>query len=225
MGTHPIFESDFDCLTEMSKKKGLSLEEKMQRALDYIRDSKTFWHMKELEKNLPKFKGITPMAVKDVIQALIDDDKIMMEKVGSSSYYWSFESQVQNSLLKQKSRIENSLNETLAELEPLEQKLKLYEEDTEEIDEQKVTELEETIKILQAENLKMTESLKSYSKYSPEALEKMQNQEKECLAAANRWTDNVWNLEKWILKRLPHVSSLELRKHLQLPEDLDYINP
>ena len=62
-----------------------------------------------------------------------------MEKVGSSSYYWSFESQVQNSLLKQKSRIENSLNETLAELEPLEQKLKLYEEDTEEIDEQKVT--------------------------------------------------------------------------------------
>ena len=131
-----------------------------------------------------------------------------MEKVGSSSYYWSFESQVQNSLLKQKSRIENSLNETLAELEPLEQKLKLYEEDTEEIDEQKVTgqricmshkndsfqmsqfknqnpnhfgdyflELEETIEVLKAENLKMTESLKSYSKYSPEALEKMQTQQ------------------------------------------------
>ena len=62
----------------------------------------------------------------------------MMEKVGSSSYYWSFESQVQNSLLKQKSRIENSLNETLSELEPLEQKLKLYQEDTEEIDQEKV---------------------------------------------------------------------------------------
>ena len=38
-------------------------------------------------------------------------------------------------------------------------------------------ELEETIKILKAENLKMTESLKSYSKYSPEALEKMQTQQ------------------------------------------------
>merc|ERR1712088_725084 len=105
----------------------------------------------------------------------------MMEKVGSSSYYWSFESQVQNSLLKQKSRIENSLNETLSELEPLEQKLKLYQEDTEEIDEEKVKELEETLKLLEDANSKMTESLASYSKYSPEALENMKAQQKQCL--------------------------------------------
>ena len=47
----------------------LEISSKFEPGLsDYIRDSKTFWHMKELEKNLPKFKGITPMAVKDVIQ-------------------------------------------------------------------------------------------------------------------------------------------------------------
>ena len=70
----------------MSKKRGLSMDEKCDRALEYIRNSRTFFHMKELEKSLPKAKGITPMAVKDVVQSLVDDNKIRTEKV-TGSYY------------------------------------------------------------------------------------------------------------------------------------------
>ena len=65
----------------MSKKRGLSLEEKCDRAYDYILSKRTFFHMKELEKSLPKAKGITPMAIKEVIQTLVDDDRILTEKV------------------------------------------------------------------------------------------------------------------------------------------------
>ena len=43
----------------MSKRpKGLSMEEKCDRAHDYIQKSRTFFHMKELEKSLPKAKGM-----------------------------------------------------------------------------------------------------------------------------------------------------------------------
>lgn len=61
------------------------MEEKCDRAFDYIRTRGEFFHIKELEKALPKAKGITPMAIKDVIQSLVDDDRINSEKVHESS--------------------------------------------------------------------------------------------------------------------------------------------
>ena len=36
------------------------------------------------------------MSVKEVLQSLVDDDLVNCEKVGSSSYYWAFKSQVLN---------------------------------------------------------------------------------------------------------------------------------
>ena len=42
------------------------------------------------------FLHTAPMSVKDVVQALVDDDLINCEKVGSSSYYWAFPSQALN---------------------------------------------------------------------------------------------------------------------------------
>ena len=45
--------------SKMSKKKGLSFEEKRKRMLDIFYDSKDFYLLKELEKIAPKQKGKT----------------------------------------------------------------------------------------------------------------------------------------------------------------------
>ena len=92
-----LFNFNFSRMAPGSKR-GMSMDEKCDAALDWIRKQKSFFHMKDLEKSLPKAKGITPMSIKDVIQTLVDDDRLMTEKVGSSSFYWCFDSQLVNSL-------------------------------------------------------------------------------------------------------------------------------
>lgn len=42
------------------------------------------------------FYCLAPMSVKEVVQSLVDDNLVNCEKVGSSSYYWAFKSQVLN---------------------------------------------------------------------------------------------------------------------------------
>lgn len=46
--------------------------------------------IKDLEKTLPQVSSINGMQVKDYLQALSDDNKIRVEKIGSGNWYWSF---------------------------------------------------------------------------------------------------------------------------------------
>ncbi|KAG7276809.1 hypothetical protein CRUP_008759 [Coryphaenoides rupestris] len=76
----------------MSKKKGLSLEEKRSRMMEIFFETKDVFQLKDIEKIAPKTKGITPMSVKDVLQSLVDDNMVDSERVGTSNYYWAFPS-------------------------------------------------------------------------------------------------------------------------------------
>lgn len=74
----------------MSKRKGVSLDEKRIRMLQIFYERKEFFTLKELEKIAPKEKNIVVQAVKDVLQALVDDDLVRSEKIGTSTYFWRF---------------------------------------------------------------------------------------------------------------------------------------
>lgn len=86
----------------MSSRKPLSIEEKRQRTLDFLTTTADFFHLKELEKLLPKQKGIGKVCfgclfivmqtVKDVVQSLVEDRLVCAEKIGTSNYYWCFPS-------------------------------------------------------------------------------------------------------------------------------------
>lgn len=77
---------------KMSKKKGLSLEEKRKRMLDIFYESKDVFLLKDLEKIAPKQKGIISQSVKDVVQSLVDDNLVDTDKIGTSVYFWAFPS-------------------------------------------------------------------------------------------------------------------------------------
>jgi len=53
---------------------------------------KDYFQLKELERILPKAKGIVSQSVKEVLQSLVDDRLVQGEKVGTSNYFWSFPS-------------------------------------------------------------------------------------------------------------------------------------
>ncbi|XP_047272203.1 meiotic nuclear division protein 1 homolog isoform X3 [Homo sapiens] len=76
----------------MSKKKGLSAEEKRTRMMEIFSETKDVFQLKDLEKIAPKEKGITAMSVKEVLQSLVDDGMVDCERIGTSNYYWAFPS-------------------------------------------------------------------------------------------------------------------------------------
>ena len=86
----------------MSKKRGLSIEEKRQRMLQLFHEKKEFLLLKEVERVAFKEKGIVSQSVKEVLQSLVDDDMVNSDKIGSSVYFWAFPS---NSLVMKKKKL------------------------------------------------------------------------------------------------------------------------
>lgn len=96
----------------MSKRKGVSLEDKRKRMLELFYEKKDVFQLKvgtiikdnlkfmvlaktwflwfqELEKLGPSEKGVIAQSVKDVVQGLVDDGYVDSEKIGTSVYFWA----------------------------------------------------------------------------------------------------------------------------------------
>ena len=69
--------------------KGVSAAEKKERMLKLFRESKEVFTKKEIESRSTKV-GIISNAVEGVLKELVGDDLVREEKVGISTYWWSF---------------------------------------------------------------------------------------------------------------------------------------
>jgi hypothetical protein len=91
------------------KKKGLSFDEKRERMMTIFTEDKSFFHYKDIEKKAIK-KGIAFPSIKDVLESLVGDDMVEIEKCGNSSYYFSLPSKIINAkrtkLINNKTEIE-----------------------------------------------------------------------------------------------------------------------
>ena len=72
-----------------SMAKGVSAAEKKERMLKLFRESKDVFTKKEIESRSTKV-GIISNAVEGVLKELVGDDLVREEKVGISTYWWSF---------------------------------------------------------------------------------------------------------------------------------------
>ena len=77
----------------MSKRRGMSAADKRKTMMAIVYESKRPWTLKELESTGAK-KGVVRQAIKDVLQELVDDDLICLEKIGAANYYWGFLSEI-----------------------------------------------------------------------------------------------------------------------------------
>ncbi|KAG0378153.1 hypothetical protein BGX24_004619 [Mortierella sp. AD032] len=66
---------------------------------------------------------IVQQAVKDVLQSLVDDGLVTVEKIGTSNYYWSFPSAVQQAKNAQLQNLEAELNKIETSNAELERKI------------------------------------------------------------------------------------------------------
>ncbi|XP_013866892.1 meiotic nuclear division protein 1 homolog isoform X1 [Austrofundulus limnaeus] len=205
----------------LSKKKGLSLEEKRTRMMEIFFESKDVFQLKDIEKIAPKAKGITPMSVKDVLQSLVDDSMVDCERVGTSNYYWAFPSKALN-LRKQKlEELQKQISDAKqrqASVQKMVDKAKVGRQDTKER-----SALLKELQALREERTQLQASLEKYRDCDPEVIEEMRKSNVVAKEAVSRWTDNVFAIKSWTKKKFSFDDG-RINKAFGIPEDFDYMD-
>ncbi|XP_031482744.1 meiotic nuclear division protein 1 homolog isoform X1 [Nymphaea colorata] len=208
----------------MSKKRGLSLEEKREHILQIFYESHDFFLLRELEKLGPK-KGVVSQTVKDVVQSLVDDDLVLKDKIGSSVYFWSLPSCAGNQLRNTHYKLEADIKASkkrLAELVELRENLKKGREDSDE----RNSALEE-MKIVERKYNALKDEMELYADNDPATLDAMKSATEIAVSATNRWTDNIFTVQHWCSQNFPQAREQlgHLYGEVGITEDLDYIEP
>ncbi|KAJ8385186.1 hypothetical protein AAFF_G00192370 [Aldrovandia affinis] len=205
----------------MSKKKGLSLEEKRSRMMEIFFETKDVFQLKDIEKIAPKTKGITPMSVKDVLQSLVDDNMVDCERVGTSNYYWAFPSKALHARKRKLEELEKQHSEAKQRKGAIEQaveKAKVGRQDTNE----RAT-LQKELQSLREQRAQLKAEVDKYRECDPEVVEEIRKSSGTAKEAANRWTDNVFAIKSWAKKKFGFESS-RIDKAFGVPEDFDYMD-
>ncbi|XP_029642880.1 meiotic nuclear division protein 1 homolog [Octopus sinensis] len=204
----------------MSKKRGLSVEEKRSRMMEFFFEKKDFFQLKELEKLCQKEKGITSMSVKEILTSLVDDGMVDTEKIGTSVYFWAFPSKASQTMNKKINDLNKKTEETLnrkAQLEKLVTESKTKREDNEERD-NILKELEKK----KEENKQLISEVECYQECDPDVIEGVKNQVVLAKETINRWTDNIFSTKSWIKRKFAFEERI-IDKQFGIPEDFDYI--
>ncbi|KAJ0033579.1 hypothetical protein NQD34_000686 [Periophthalmus magnuspinnatus] len=205
----------------MSKKKGLSLEEKRTRMLEIFFESKDVFQLKDIEKIAPKSKGITPMAVKEVLQSLVDDNMVDCERVGTSNYYWAFPSKALNTRKHKLEELKTQISESKRKKESLQKAVeaaKVGREDT-----NKRSSLLKELKGLREERTELQAELDKYRECDPEVVQEMRKSNVVAKEAVSRWTDNVFAIKSWTKKKFSFDEN-RINKAFGIPDDFDYMD-
>lgn len=155
-------------------------------------------NIKDLEKSLPAVASINAVTVKEYLQALTDDGKLRVEKIGSGNWYWSFMSE-------EKKNRENTINKLCEEkmrvdaaVEELEAKVKEASAARNEDGEEGREELVEMHSQLQSEVRALRAELATYSENDPMEVVRRKEDVEACKIRAGRWTDNIYMLEAYM---------------------------
>ncbi|SOV83618.1 meiotic nuclear division protein 1, putative [Plasmodium sp. gorilla clade G3] len=181
------------------KKKGKSNDDKKLILYDIMLESESFFILKELESLAPK-KGIRSIFVKDLLQQLVDDDKVKSEKVGLQNVFWVLKTEessiLQNKyheLMEQKMEYEEIIKKEKEEYDKLIDSLKYSEEELQ----KHVGDVKVLLNVLEKKKMELQDLKKTDIKQ----IEKMQIQNKCAVESILRWNNNIFIVKQWIQNR------------------------
>ncbi|KAF9580626.1 Meiotic nuclear division protein 1 [Lunasporangiospora selenospora] len=201
-------------------KKGVSAAEKRTRLLELFHESGTFHKLQELEKTAPKLKGIVQQSVKDVLQALVEDGLVTCEKIGTSNYYWSFPSAIQQSKNAKVQGLKDEIQRLETVNQDLEASLQQAASGRQDNEERKAL----LAQLVEAEALdaELTNELRKYSDNDPTLVKANEKYSEVAKEAANRWTENIFTFQSYCVNKFG-VDRQEFNRNFKIPEDLDTI--
>ena len=195
--TH-VSHSTINTFSQPQAPKSLPPIAKQNLILTYLHKSRTAHSIKELEKALPSVASINGMQVKDYLQALSDEGRVRVEKIGSGNWYWSFISEEKRSRDSVLEKLKDELLKVEGSLEDLEEKVREASGKRGEDDEGRgglvsaKLELDGEVRVLKKE-------LEGYKDGDPGEVERRRKEIKALQARAETWTDNIGILEGHML--------------------------
>ncbi|KAM0726787.1 Meiotic nuclear division protein 1-like protein [Formica fusca] len=204
----------------MSKRKGVSLDEKRLRIIQIFHEKKEFFTLKEIEKIASKEKKIVVQSVQDVLQALVDDGLVQSDKIGNSIYFWKFPGETIAATERKIADTSKKIVETEFKLQKLKeeiQKEKELKNDTEE-----KRNLLEEVEQLKKEEQEIKKQIAKFSEVNPEAIVEIKEKAQRTKELTNIWTDNIFAIQSWCRTKF-NISEQDLNKQFNISEDLDYI--
>jgi hypothetical protein len=132
-------------------------------------------------------------AGEEVNNALVDDGLADKEKIGGSNFFWSFPGKKDRLLQIQYETLLEEIEASKIRLADAESKLADAKRGREDEDGERATKLAR-LAALEKEKQSLTTELESLKENDPQALADLEQEYKLVLAAANRWTDNIFQV-------------------------------
>lgn len=137
----------------------------------------------------------------DVHNGLIEDDLVDKDKIGGSNFFWSFPAKKDRMMqLQHQDRLKN-IEKLKVELTEAQAKLadakRGREDDVDGTRAQKLARLQEISSLMKPLHVELA----SLKENDPQALADLQQELKLCREAANRWTDNIFNAQSYLVKK------------------------
>ncbi|KAL0484109.1 Mnd1 [Acrasis kona] len=203
----------------MSKKKTTSHDEKMDIVCDFFIEQREPFTLKECEKAIPKAKPqIKFPVVKEVIQALIGDNRIETDKIGLANYFWLYPSAAANKAKRKYEELEKEVEDQNSKKQKLEEEIEQALSEKEDTEERR-NDLS-TYEKLQATNKTQDQQLQKFADNDPVLVKKIEEDAIVAKESANRWTEVIFNLQSF-LRNNTGLSTSDFCKQFEVPEDLD----
>jgi len=205
----------------MASKRGLSIDEKKKRMIEFFHEKQDFFQLKDVEKICSTEKGITINTIKDILTSLVDDGQVDSEKIGTSVYYWSFPSKAIKNRKETLANIEKETGSETTKNALMKEKLERFKATDD--DDEKRQQLQEECMDLEAQKSKLLKELELYKENDPELFNGLKLSTEASKKACNRWIENIFSLKSW-LKNKFRIDESVIDKQFEIPSDLDYIS-
>ncbi|XP_049271242.1 meiotic nuclear division protein 1 homolog [Rhipicephalus sanguineus] len=204
----------------MSKRKGVSAEEKRQRMLQVFYEKKDVFQLKDLEKIGPKEKGVIAQAVKDVVQSLVDDGLVDSEKIGTSVYFWSFPSKAVSTRKRKIDELKTKVEDAQKKLKFVESQLAKAQVGREDSSERE--ELMSKLSELERDRDEVSAELDKHRDCDPRFWKRSRSRHSWPRRPPTVWTDNIFSIKSWVKNKF-FIEESVLNKQFGIPEELDYV--
>jgi hypothetical protein len=209
----------------MSKKKGLSIEEKILKVEEFFKEHQQPFTLKELEALIPKAKGVIYQSVLECVTLLVAEGRVQTEKIGVFTLFWHFNATQSNLLVSQLEEARRSVVTNEERVSALRRRVDAKETAMAAAanadGDARATVLDE-IAALAAQQRQLQARAANAADNDPSVYRDLLAGITLCRDGANRWTDNIFTLE-YIARRRMGMPPAEFRRRHAIPEDLDFI--
>ncbi|CDO75687.1 hypothetical protein BN946_scf184941.g40 [Trametes cinnabarina] len=168
----------------------------------------------------PKMKGIVSQSVKEVLQSVVDDGLVQMDKIGSSNFFWSFPSQRGAMMQNRLTTVQETQKTLRSQLDELRAAVEVERAARPESD-QRLQDLDKLAE-LKKEHAKLESELAAYGACDPAKVEEKRRAVVLAREAALRWTDNYVMLLSYFTRQ-NGIEAADVRTYLGVDEEYEDI--